>query len=183
MYFCPLSALKGFAHFSQLKIVTCTNCHQSSPLINHGFVYKQRLQGQSLLVGKRLFCSNRGHRCGCGTTQRLYALNAMPGYHFTTQTLCQFLLKLLHGHAVASAYCQLTGTTDPRNAWRWLNKLQSCLPQHRHYLNNTDKSHLSTTHHLPKRRQLLYHVIQKLYDDLGEDFGCIYQLKCQKSFM
>jgi hypothetical protein len=49
----------------------CPHCGAQGQLVSHGFVYKKS-QTYKKAVGKRLFCSNRHRKKGCGKTTRLY---------------------------------------------------------------------------------------------------------------
>ena len=103
----------------------CPHCKKHDQWVSHGFAYKQISIDQSVPVGKRILCSNRFGRSGCGRTHRLYCADRAPFIHYSLSVCIAFLLALLidKRHTVDSAYRQATGAADARNAWRWLNKL------------------------------------------------------------
>ncbi len=58
--------------------VKCSFCLKNDQLISHGNVYKQRSMSVKEKVGKRIFCSNRYGRSGCGRTFQLYIATEVP---------------------------------------------------------------------------------------------------------
>ena len=101
----------------QLNNERCPHCQQSHQLISHGYIYQKRPCAAPEAVGKRVFCSNRNQHAGCGRTVRLY-LDSMVRYlHFTGAHVVAFWLLLMTGLTVQCAYCEVTGTADPRNAY------------------------------------------------------------------
>ena len=132
----------------------CHNCQRSEHFVSHGFSYVKARAAQRVTVGKRLFCADRFGRGGCGATLRLYLFDRVPRLHANATALQAFLAYLDQGMAVESAYAQsrlqpqarivpravpqLEKTTppllphrSPRNAWRWLKKLDRNLPRFR----------------------------------------------------
>jgi len=114
-----------------LKCQSCSKCDQ---FVSHGFVYKKQHQGDKEKVGKRIFCTNRYCRSGCGSTFRLYLCTEIPILHFGTAELLIFLRALLSHASIGVAYEKATGTVEPRNAYRWLNKLKDKLIDYRQFL-------------------------------------------------
>lgn len=115
----------------QLENMQCRHCQQTQQLISHGIVYKKQVGAQPQPIGKRVFCSNRNHHTGCGRTMRLY-LNTMVRYlHYAGQQVLAFVLALMTSMSVQQAYCQATGTADPRHAYRWLLRLYAQLSCYR----------------------------------------------------
>lgn len=125
-YFDDLESLHRFTLSldSQTEPLCCQHCSKRDQFVSHGFVYKKQHHGKTRTVGKRLFCSSRYGRSGCGRTVRLYLVAELSRLHYTATHLTVFLLALLAGQSTQRAYQTATQTTEPRNAWRWLNKLQ-----------------------------------------------------------
>ena len=101
----------------------CPHCQQSDPLLSHGFIYKQHGIDQREPVGKRLFCSNRHHRRGCGRTTALYVQHTIPFLHYQGGVLSVFIQLLFAGVSVRGAYRQATSAQSDRHAFRWMDKL------------------------------------------------------------
>lgn len=114
----------------QLEHQHCRHC-QHRQLVSHGFIYKKRVGATLEAVGKRVFCSNRGRRTGCGRTMRLYLDSALHRLHYAASHLLAFVFALLAGMPVQQAYRHATGCPEPRHAWRWLHRLRQQLPSYR----------------------------------------------------
>ena len=113
----------------------CGKIHQS---VSHGYVYKQIAINQREVVGKRILCSRRHGRNGCGRTRQWYLANIVPGRHYRLSAFIAFVYALLGGDAVESAYIKATGSSaQPRHAWRWLKSFFKQLPSWRAYLSPT----------------------------------------------
>lgn len=125
IYFTSLQAIDHQTR--QLEHELCRHCRAAHQLVSHGFVYKNRTGAKPEAVGKRVFCSNRGRFAGCGRTSQLYLDAVIRHLHYAGDRLVAFVLALIHGRTVQQAYSGVTGTADPRNAYRWLNRLHGQL--------------------------------------------------------
>ena len=67
----------------QLEPEQCPHCRQTRQLVSHGFIRKKRVGRDPQAVGKRVFCSNRRHRTGCGRTLQLYLDSTLRHFHRT----------------------------------------------------------------------------------------------------
>ena len=123
-YFPNLESINQQTH--QLAGVQCRHCRRTEQLISHGYIYRKRHGGEPEPIGKRVFCSNRHARVGCGRTIRLYLDSTIAHLHATAAQLSAFVLALVAGIAVAPAYFSATGA-PARNAWRWLGKMRAQL--------------------------------------------------------
>lgn len=136
LFFASLSSLHAF---SLHPLLACPHCGLNDQFVSHGYVYQKQLQGRPVMQGKRVLCSDRAKRRGCGRTVRLYLAASIPRYHYSAAVLTAFLMMLLQGVAVAPAYQQVTHCQEPRQAWRWLKRFSAQLPAWR--------THLSFQHH------------------------------------
>ena len=75
--------------------VHCQHCSSTDHWVSHGFVYKKDYGGNRLTVGKRVLCSNRGCKKGCGRTVRLYLAQRTPRMHYAMTAIFMFLQALL----------------------------------------------------------------------------------------
>ncbi len=98
----------------------CKNCAACNAFVSHGFIYKKQHNGDKKPVGKRVFCSNRYGKSGCGCTLRLYLAADIPTLQYSSIHLFIFLSALIAGLNIQKAYQKATGTLEPRNAYRWL---------------------------------------------------------------
>lgn len=166
---------------SRLDDITCRHCHQSQAWMSHGFVYKQRSIVLREAVGKRLFCSNRQGKPGCGRTIQLYLDGEIPSRHYGTTQLFWFVTALLAGLSVCSAYQRIASLSSARQGWRWLSTLMNRL--------STFRCHLPSRNHAPdsfttrsRRLRLLLPTLQRLFG-AGTLCGCAaYQAQQQRPF-
>jgi len=168
-YFDDLDTLHRFtlALDSQPHPIRCRHCAKQGQLVSHGFVYKKQRQGKRRTVGKRLFCSNRHGRSGCGRTIRLYLATELAFLHYTTVHLTAFLLALLSGHTIQRAYRAATQTSEPRHAWRWLHKLQRRLVDYRALLKVPRSQPACRCTLKNKQRDILLSSLHGLFSTLG----------------
>ncbi len=159
----------------------CTHCLKNGQLVSHGFVYKQRSATIREPVGKRLFCSNRYGRSGCGRTVQLYIASEFPSLHYGAAVIFVFITALLSQFTINEAYLKATGQLDARHAWRWMNKLMHRLGEYRCFLKTPAKSLINIFTSQVRRNQILLPSLTQLMNHTGH---CIqYQLINQKPFI
>ncbi|MEO6625418.1 MAG: hypothetical protein ABIN37_11375 [Burkholderiaceae bacterium] len=169
----------------QLDHELCRHCRCAHQLVSHGFVYKKSKGAEPQAVGKRVFCSNRGRFAGCGRTSQLYLDAVIRKLRYTGEQLVAFMLALIQGVTVQRAYSGVTGTADPRHAYRWLTRLYAQLSTYR-----------SLAHQAPlpsgavapgtkpaARRDLLGSTFRALSTDFGASWHAHYQRKLQRPFV
>lgn len=168
----------------QLDNEPCLHCRQTHQLVSHGFIHKKRVGADPEAIGKRVFCSNRNRHTGCGRTMQLYLDSTVRYLHYAGSQVVAFVLALMAGMTVQQAYCQTTGTADPRHAYRWLNWLcaqLSCYRSlaHRPALPDSDAPATSS----PVWRGLLDSTFQWLLVRFGQPLCTHYQQHTQRSFL
>lgn len=163
--------------------LNCQHCLKNDQFVSHGFIYKKQNQGEKQAVGKRIFCSNRSGRSGCGSTFQFYLSQEIPSLHYSTLELFIFLSSLLSSLTVQEAYEKATGTCDPRNAYRWLTKLQNKLMDYRCLLNTRTEPIIEIFKSKSKRFQLLLPTLQSLFLLMKEAPCADYQNLNQMSFI
>lgn len=112
----------------------CVHCLKNDQFVSHGIIYKQRVNAFAEKVGKRLFCSNRSNRKGCGRTFQIYVASEVPSFRYGASHLFIFITTLLANVNIEEAYYQATEQLETRNAWRWLKKLKFKLCDYRSFL-------------------------------------------------
>ena len=182
----------------------CHKCKHSEYFVSHGFSYAKARAAQRVTVGKRLFCADRFGRGGCGATLRLYLFDRLPRLHVGAPAMQAFLTHLDAGMAVESAYAQsrpaarivpcaapqlektmptLLPHRSPRNAWRWLKKLDRNLPRFRALLTGPDAlGGLPFTTRSARLRLLLPGFVA-LKAQLGPAFVAAFQRTQQAAFL
>lgn len=168
--------------FSQ-NPVQCVHCLKNHHMVSHGVVYKQRSIEHQEPVGKRLLCSNRRGRNGCGRTVQLTLSARIPALHYGTVQLYAFLCAMLIGFSIPKAYLRATEQTQPRQAWRWLSKLTVYLPEYRRRLTSRTQASSNTFKTQSRRLMLLLPTFQHLFVALSSSDACAdFQLKFQQRF-
>ena len=167
----------------QLSHEQCKHCRQSQQLISHGFVYKkQAVAAAQQAVGKRVFCSNRDGHSGCGRTMRLYLDTRVRYLHYAGCCVVAFVLLLMRGMSVQHAYRQVTACDDPRNAYRWLNKLWTQLSHYRSLLHQPLWQRPVAANSHP-RLELLASTFTALLQQFGQPLCARYQLILQRALL
>jgi hypothetical protein len=170
----------------QLENEACHHCQRTRQLVSHGFIYKKRALGIPLeVVGKRVFCSNRNQRTGCGRTLRLYLDIAVRYLHYIGEQVVAFVFALMSGMRVQQAYFQSTGTADPRHAYRWLRRLRMQLSSYRSLMHQPPLS-TCTPRQVPVRpahSYLLKSTFAWLLQHFGEPLCARYQSQLQRTFL
>jgi hypothetical protein len=169
----------------QLTNQPCRHCKQTQQLVSHGFIYKKRSKADPEAVGKRVFCSNRNRRTGCGRTMQLYMSSIVRYLHYAGHCVVLFMLARLDGLSIQHAYQHATGATNPRNAYRWVEKLWRQLSVYRclfHQPLSPDCHPIAVGHSSP-RWTLLGATFRLLSLKLNEPICAAYQLKWQQPFL
>jgi len=161
----------------------CVHCSKSDQFVSHGFIYKQRSQTLKEPVGKRIFCSNRHGRSGCGRTFQLYIAREMPSLHYGCAQLFVFVSSLFLNLSVVKAYQQATAQSNTRNAWRWLKQLDRRLIDYREFLKVNVDNVMASFPTRTKPLQILLPTLQRLFDTLGANPCPNYQLHRQMPFL
>ncbi len=134
VYFSSLDELQRFT--PSLRMLShenaCLHCKQDDQWVSHGVVYNRHRQ----VTGKRIVCSSRYGRMGCGRTRQLYLKRYIPRRWYDLETVVAFICSLLKGVSAADAYRYAIGNQDhdARQGWRWLNSLYAQLGRFRSFL-------------------------------------------------
>lgn len=168
----------------QLEHERCPHC-QHAQFVSHGYVYQKRSGAEPEAVGKRVFCSNRNRHTGCGRTMRLYLDRALRYFHYSGSQLLAFVLTLLTGQSVQQAYCHATGCPEPRQAWRWLRRLQRHLPAYRSLQHSPSLPEIpsATPDQRVAPRSLLASTFIWLKQRFGTPLCCRFQSQLQRPFL
>lgn len=116
-----------------IKLVCCPRCKLTGALIGHGLLRGYTEQGsQSVVRGRRYFCSNRGRRPGCGRTFSVKLKSILCGFVARTLTLWCFLQAVLGGLSRRAAWLEAgcahgMSLSSGYRLWRRLCAAQSAL--------------------------------------------------------
>lgn len=103
----------------QLKLTRCPHCKSVGTLIRHGFLYgfDESSPRQETVRARRIFCSNRNARPGCGRTFSVWIADKIRRLSLTTGALWQFLLCVVGSGmlaAIRALNCHLSDRTLQR---------------------------------------------------------------------
>lgn len=114
---------KDFERFRfQLKQTPCPHCRATGHLNLHGYLrgYDESNYGKKIIRGRRIFCSNRGRRKGCGRTFSVLVCGVLKRFTIGANTLWRFLKNIAAGlnkqAAFKKASSQFSSTTCYRIA-------------------------------------------------------------------
>lgn len=112
-----------------LKQTPCPHCQVVGMLIRHGYLYgfDDSSPRRRTVRARRIFCSNRQARRGCGRTFSVWIADKIRRLSLTTGTLWRFLQRAATGSIVAAiraADCRVSDRTWQR-LWRRFDHGQS----------------------------------------------------------
>jgi hypothetical protein len=163
--------------------IQCNHCQQYGQMVSHGFIYHQHASAGTEPIGKRVFCSNRHGRSGCGRTQQLYLAHRFPYLRYGTAQLLIFLASLLMRRTLEDAYQDATGQAEPRNAWRWLKRLRLNLTDFRCFLKARRRPMEAAVQLKNQRLSLLFSTLKPLLSLLPHCPCSHYQIQQQRAFI
>jgi hypothetical protein len=113
----------------RLKQTPCPHCKAVGALIRHGFLYgfDDRSPQRKTLRARRIFCSNRNARPGCGRTFSVWLADKIRRLSLTTGALWRFLQHVAAAGiraAIRAAECHLSDRTWQR-VWKRFDLGQS----------------------------------------------------------
>ena len=103
----------------RLKLMPCPHCKAIGTLIRHGFLYgfDESSPRQKTLRARRIFCSNRHARPGCGRTFSVWIADKIRRLSLTAGALWRFLELAIAGSIQAASRavdCRLSDRTWQR---------------------------------------------------------------------
>jgi hypothetical protein len=113
----------------RLKLTPCPHCNAVGALIRHGALYgfDESSPQRKTLRARRIFCSNRNARRGCGRTFSVWVADKIRRLSLTAHGLWRFLKRAAAGSIVAAiraADCHLSDRTWQR-IWKRFDLGQS----------------------------------------------------------
>ena len=183
IYYSSLKAIEQ--QTEQLDNECCTHCKQAHQLLSHGFIYQKQGCTEPQAIGKRVFCSNRNQHVGCGRTMQLYLSTRVKKLCSAGSLVVAFVLALMTGMTAQCAYYQVRRIADPRNAYRWLNRLCAQLSDYRSVLHQPPLADADAfaAPNRPVRWQLLFSTFNVLQQQFGQPLCANFQLQLQRSFL
>jgi len=108
----------------EAKQLACPSCRRTGMLIGHGLLmgYAEDTSDREVR-GRRLLCSARFRRRGCGRTFSVLLATAIAGFVVRTKTLSRLLEAVVDGGCVKGAWEQLGEPLSLRSAYRLWTRL------------------------------------------------------------
>jgi hypothetical protein len=116
----------------RLKQMPCPHCKAVGALIRHGFLrgYDEGDSQRKTIRARRVFCSNRHRRRGCGRSFSVWLADKIRRLSVTTHALWRFLQRAVAGNIAAAcrvvADCRRSDRTWQR-VWKRFHLRQSKL--------------------------------------------------------
>ena len=115
----------------RLKLTSCPHCKATGTLIRHGSLsgYDDTSPQRKTLRARRIFCSNRHRRPGCGRTVSVWIADKIRRLSLTTRTLWRFLHHAVTG-TIAAAIRASGGRRSDRTwqrIWKRFDRGQSSI--------------------------------------------------------
>lgn len=113
----------------RLKLTPCPHCARVGTLNRHGSLtgFDDSSPRRKTVRARRLFCSNRGRRPGCGRTTSVWIADKIRRLSVTTRTLGTFLRRAVAdglAAAIRAAPCHRSDRTWQR-IWTRFDRAQS----------------------------------------------------------
>jgi hypothetical protein len=123
------SAEEWSALAERLKQTPCPHCKVVGTLIRHGYLrgYDESSPQRKTVRARRIFCSNRNARRGCGRTVSVWCADKIRRLSLTTGTLWRFLHRAAADSicaAIRAVACHLSDRTLQR-IWKRFDRGQS----------------------------------------------------------
>ncbi len=123
------NAAEWLAIAERLKQTPCPHCKAVGALIRHGFLrgYDDSSPQRKTLRARRIFCSNRNARRGCGRTFSVWIADKIRRLSLTTGGLWRFLQRVAASPiltAIRAVGCHLSDRTWLR-IWKRFDQGQS----------------------------------------------------------
>lgn len=116
---------ESFQHFYfRLKQTPCPHCKSTGSLILHGYLcgYNTAVYGEKIIRGRRIFCSNRNRRSGCGKTFSILAANILKHFNICANSLWRFLNNIAEGMSKIQAMKKANLPFSDSTSYRLLKK-------------------------------------------------------------
>jgi hypothetical protein len=114
---------------AEAKQISCPHCRRIGMVVGHGLLRGYTEHGSDRVVrGRRLLCSRRYRRSGCGRTFAVVVASVLAGFTARTGTISRFLESVVGGLCRKAAWEQVSSGLTLRSGyrlWRCLLAAQS----------------------------------------------------------
>jgi hypothetical protein len=111
---------------AEAKQMSCPHCHRTGMLVGHGLLmgYAERSSDREIR-GRRLLCSGRLRRSGCGHTFSVLISTVIAGFAVGTRTLSRLLEAVVRGSCRKAAWEQIGTGLSLRSGYRLWARLMA----------------------------------------------------------
>jgi len=115
--------------YHSLKQTACPHCGLSGHLNLHGYLrgYDENACTGKIIRGRRIFCSNRNKRKGCGRTFSVLSLNTLKKFIIRAYSLWKFLKNTAQGNDKKRSLSSLQVSFSTSSVYRLWKRF--CLAQ------------------------------------------------------
>ena len=108
-----------------IKLHACPHCTAVGTLNGHGWLRGYAETSSAMQRrGRRLLCSNRNRRTGCGRTLSIFLADVIPAFSTRTSTLSRMLLAIVSGLSIRASWLTVKPSgTSLRNACRLIGRI------------------------------------------------------------
>jgi hypothetical protein len=111
---------------AQAKQISCPHCHRTGMIVGHGLLmgYAERSSDREVR-GRRLLCSGRLRRSGCGRTFSVLISTMMAGFAVRTRSLSGLLEAVVGGCCLKAAWEKVGTGLSLRSGYRLWARLMA----------------------------------------------------------
>lgn len=104
---------------AEAKQISCPHCHRMGMVVGHGRLmgYAEHTSEQEIR-GRRLLCSRRSRRSGCGRTFSVLMATMVAGFTVRTHSLSRLLERVVAGLCRKAAWEQSGASLTLRSGYR-----------------------------------------------------------------
>jgi hypothetical protein len=108
-----------------IKLHACPHCAARGTLNGHGWLRGYAETSSEMeRRGRRVLCSNRNRRKGCGRTLSIFLADVIPSFSTRTRTLSRMLLAIVSGLSIRASWLAVRPSgTSLRNACRLMQRI------------------------------------------------------------
>lgn len=117
---------KDFRNIHQnLKLTSCPHCKTTGTLILHGYFYgyDSKKTNKITVRGRRVYCSNRHRKTGCGKTFNLLEADRIKRSTFQTSCVWLFLKNIVKGINILKAFPRIVIRVSTTSIYRLYSRV------------------------------------------------------------
>ncbi len=109
---------EAYQHGKRLKLLACPSCRAVGCLIRHGYLWGYGQGSDRIRRGRRVFCSNRNRRTGCGRTYAVLLALHLYRRIVNAGQIGGFLRRVLGGDGIRAGWKAVANGGCPSNGYK-----------------------------------------------------------------